>query len=73
MNNALILALKALYSHFMDRFTPDAAGLVASLSKIEAQIEKSIDKSSRDLAARQADADGQELPCDAIEAAWVAR
>lgn len=54
MDNALIRAIKAIYDRFMDRFTPDAAGLIGSLSKLEVQIEKSINKSSRDLAQKTA-------------------
>lgn len=43
-----------LIDNIRDRFTPDTAGLIASLRKLEAKIERSINKSYRNLANMKA-------------------
>lgn len=43
-----------LKQRIIDRFTPNAAGLIATVTKMEAKIERTIDKDTRALASLEA-------------------
>lgn len=63
--NKITAFIAALKLRLLDRFTPTLSGLLASLNKLEVQIETAIDKGERDLEGLAASAAALVRACEA--------